>query len=118
MAAVLLDDDGFRVRGLARDRQSDADGGDSSKSQNELTHANFSSGVDSASTPKARTRSIFCSEPSFIERPNHTKVAAGNDSERTTPPPVNPTQRRPSPWRAESPPRPGAASPAYRSRRR
>ena len=80
MAAVFLDHDGFRVRGVARDRQSDADNGESSKSQNKLTHANFSSGVDIASTPKARTRSIFCSEPPFIERRNRTKVAAKIDS--------------------------------------
>jgi hypothetical protein len=80
MAVVLLDDDSLRVRGVARDRQGDADGGESSNSQNELTHANFSSGVDIASTPKARTRSIFCSEPPFMERPDRGKVAAGIDS--------------------------------------
>jgi hypothetical protein len=38
MAAVLLDHDGFRTGGIARHRQSDTDGSDRSKCQDNLTH--------------------------------------------------------------------------------
>ena len=59
MAAVLLDHDGLRAGGLRRQRQSDANGGKSSKGQDNLAHASFSSGVNIASTREDSSRSNF-----------------------------------------------------------
>jgi hypothetical protein len=63
MAAVLLDHDGLRAGGIARHRQSDTNGSDSSKSQDNLTHASSPSGLNNASTRKAGPRSILFGSP-------------------------------------------------------
>ena len=42
----FLDDDGFRAGRIGRDRQSDAEGGQSGESEQGLSHAKFSSGVE------------------------------------------------------------------------
>jgi hypothetical protein len=46
----FLDDDGFRAGRIGRDRQSDAEGGQSGESEQGLAHAKFSSDLNDAST--------------------------------------------------------------------
>jgi hypothetical protein len=71
MAAILLDHDGLRAGGCRRNRKGNAERGKGGESQDNLTHASFSSGVNIApSTREQRKCSnfvwIFKAEGLFI----------------------------------------------------
>src|SRR5258708_4382821 len=82
MAPVLLDDDGFRVRGYGRrHRQSEAEGSKGGKCQQDLTHCEFLLWREVARQRAShRNCSRICSEPPFMEQ----KLRVCGTSERRT----------------------------------